>query len=160
MLPGWVIFGSAIAYLVLLFGVASYGDSRSGKAGGHGPGRPLVYALSLAIYCTSWTYFGGVGLAAQRGYEFAAIYIGPILVFTLGLPLLRRITEIAKAERLTSILGIINVRNFPAIDPKMTFTPGRNVDFQPVIAEQSDKLLNCCSLSNSQSLIGFPFQCS
>jgi Na+/proline symporter/signal transduction histidine kinase len=110
MLPGWVIFGSAVAYLVLLFGVASYGDSRPRDGSRRAAGRPLVYALSLAIYCTSWTYFGGVGLAAQRGYEFAAIYIGPILVFTLGLPLLRRITEIAKAERLTSIADFIAAR--------------------------------------------------
>ncbi|HSX75166.1 MAG TPA: hybrid sensor histidine kinase/response regulator, partial [Shinella sp.] len=110
MLPGWVIFGSAVAYLVLLFGVASYGDSRPKDGGRANVGRPVVYALSLAIYCTSWTYFGGVGLAAQRGYEFAAIYIGPILVFTLGLPLLRRITEIAKAERLTSIADFIAAR--------------------------------------------------
>ncbi|MGV3550786.1 PAS-domain containing protein [Rhizobium sp.] len=110
MLPGWVIFGSAVAYLVLLFGVASYGDSRSKNGRSGSTGRPLVYALSLAIYCTSWTYFGGVGLAAQRGWEFAAIYIGPILVFTLGLPLLRRITEIAKAERLTSIADFIAAR--------------------------------------------------
>lgn len=110
MLPGWVIFGSAVAYLVLLFGVASYGDSRPRIEGRAGAGRPVVYALSLAIYCTSWTYFGGVGLGAQRGWEFAAIYIGPILVFTLGLPLLRRITEIAKAERLTSIADFIAAR--------------------------------------------------
>lgn len=110
MLPGWVIFGSAVAYLVLLFGVASYGDNRPMDGRRRATGRPLVYALSLAIYCTSWTYFGGVGLAAQRGYEFAAIYIGPILVFTLGLPLLRRITEIAKAERLTSIADFIAAR--------------------------------------------------
>lgn len=110
MLTGWLIFGSAVAYLVLLFGVASYGDSRPSDEGRTGAGRPLVYALSLAIYCTSWTYFGGVGLAAQRGWEYAAIYIGPILVFTLGLPLLRRITEIAKAERLTSIADFIAAR--------------------------------------------------
>ena len=110
MLPGWVIFGSAVAYLVLLFGVASYGDSRSKVGRRDTAGRPLVYALSLAIYCTSWTYFGGVGLAAQRGWEYLAIYIGPILVFTLGLPLLRRITEIAKAERLTSIADFVAAR--------------------------------------------------
>ncbi|MCB1447714.1 MAG: hybrid sensor histidine kinase/response regulator [Rhizobiaceae bacterium] len=110
MLPGWIIFGSAVAYLVLLFGVASFGDSRPHGVIRAGAGRPLVYALSLAIYCTSWTYFGGVGLAAQRGWEFLAIYIGPILVFTLGLPLLRRITEIAKAERLTSIADFIAAR--------------------------------------------------
>ncbi|MBX9456479.1 MAG: hybrid sensor histidine kinase/response regulator [Rhizobium sp.] len=110
MLPGWVIFGSAVAYLVLLFGVASYGDSRPRDGRRAAAGRPVVYALSLAIYCTSWTYFGGVGLASQRGWEFLAIYIGPILVFTLGLPLLRRITEIAKAERLTSIADFIAAR--------------------------------------------------
>jgi len=110
MLPGWIIFGSAVAYLVLLFGVASYGDSRPGDGSRGGAGRPLVYALSLAIYCTSWTYFGGVGLASQRGWEFLAIYIGPILVFTLGLPLLRRIMEIAKAERLTSVADFIAAR--------------------------------------------------
>ncbi|MDB5551220.1 MAG: sensor histidine kinase/response regulator hybrid protein [Rhizobium sp.] len=110
MLPGWVIFGSAIAYLVLLFGVASYGDRRTKNGAVASGGRPLVYALSLAIYCTSWTYFGGVGLAASRGFEFTAIYIGPVLVFTIGLPLLRRITEIAKAERLTSIADFIAAR--------------------------------------------------
>ncbi|UVC09704.1 hybrid sensor histidine kinase/response regulator [Rhizobium sp. TH2] len=110
MLPGWVIFGSAIAYLVLLFGVASYGDRRTKNGAVASGGRPLVYALSLAIYCTSWTYFGGVGLAASRGFEFTAIYIGPMLVFTVGLPLLRRITEIAKAERLTSIADFIAAR--------------------------------------------------
>jgi hypothetical protein len=52
-------------------------------------GRPIIYSLSLAIYCTSWTYFGGVGLAASRGLEFTAIYIGPILMFTLGMPILQ-----------------------------------------------------------------------
>lgn len=108
MLPSWVIFGSAIAYLVLLFAVASIGDRRAG--GGAGRGRPVVYALSLAIYCTSWTYFGGVGLAATRGLEFLAIYTGPILVFTLGLPVLKRISSIAKAEKLTSVADFIAAR--------------------------------------------------
>ena len=41
----------------------------------------MVYALSLAVYCTSWTFFGSVGLASERGLEFLAIYIGPLLVF-------------------------------------------------------------------------------
>ncbi|CAN7195289.1 PAS domain-containing hybrid sensor histidine kinase/response regulator [Rhizobium sp. LjRoot30] len=110
MLPGWVIFASAIGYLLLLFAVASYGDRVSQVRGAANRGRPIVYALSLAIYCTSWTYFGGVGLAAERGLEFAAIYIGPILVFTLGMPVLRRITELAKAEKLTSVADFIAAR--------------------------------------------------
>jgi Na+/proline symporter/signal transduction histidine kinase len=110
MLPGWVIFGSAFAYLALLFAVASIGDRRAKASGGAGRGRPVVYALSLAIYCTSWTYFGGVGLAADKGFEFAAIYIGPVLMFTIGLPLLRRMTAIAKAEKLTSVADFVAAR--------------------------------------------------
>jgi Na+/proline symporter/CheY-like chemotaxis protein/anti-sigma regulatory factor (Ser/Thr protein kinase) len=110
MLPGWVILVSAFAYILLLFAVASYGDRRSRLAGVPPGGRPVVYALSLAVYCTSWTYFGGVGLASQRGLEFAAIYIGPILAFTLGMPVIRRIVELAKAEKLTSIADFIAAR--------------------------------------------------
>ncbi len=110
MLPGWVIFGSSIGYLLLLFAVASYGDRLRRRKGPPTNGRPLVYALSLAVYCTSWTYFGGVGLAAVRGFEFFSIYIGAILVFTLGMPLLRRITEIAKSEKITSIPDFMGAR--------------------------------------------------
>ncbi|MGV8938307.1 MAG: PAS domain-containing hybrid sensor histidine kinase/response regulator [Allorhizobium sp.] len=110
MLPGWAIFLSAIAYLLLLFAVASYGDRKSRLNGVSPQGRPVVYALSLAIYCTSWTYFGSVGLAAERGLEFTAIYIGPILMFTLGMPLLRRIIELAKSEKLTSGADFIAAR--------------------------------------------------
>jgi Na+/proline symporter/signal transduction histidine kinase len=108
MLPGWLIFGSGFLYLIFLFAVASAGDRRAK----HVPatGRPLVYALSLAIYCTSWTYFGGVGLAANSGFEFLAIYIGPILMFTLGMPVIRRIAAVAKAEKLTSIADFVAAR--------------------------------------------------
>lgn len=110
MLPGWIIIGTSIGYLLLLFAVASYGDRPRRRKSAPRQGRPLVYALSLAVYCTSWTYFGGVGLAAVRGFEFFSIYIGAILVFTLGMPLVRRITEIAKAEKITSIPDFMGAR--------------------------------------------------
>lgn len=110
MLPGWVIFAAAIAYLLLLFAVASFGDRRLGRVRLSVRGRPIVYALSITVYCTSWTYFGGVGLAADRGWEFAAIYIGPILMFTLGMPLIRRIIELAKAEKITSAADFVAAR--------------------------------------------------
>lgn len=110
MLPGWAIFLSACAYILLLFAIATYGDRRSLRAGVPAKGRPLVYALSLAVYCTSWTYFGGVGLAAQHGLEFTGIYIGPILAFTLGMPVIRRIIDLAKAERLTSVADFVAAR--------------------------------------------------
>jgi Na+/proline symporter/signal transduction histidine kinase/CheY-like chemotaxis protein len=110
MLPAWLIFLSAFVYILLLFAVASYGDRRSRLIGVPDRGRPVVYALSLAIYCTSWTYFGGVGLASQRGLEFTGIYIGPILAFTIGMPIIRRIVELAKAEKLTSVADFIAAR--------------------------------------------------
>ena len=110
MLPGWAIISAALLYLLLLFAIASYGDRRIAATRNEGRGRPLIYALSLAVYCTSWTYFGGVGLAADRGFEFLAIYIGPILMFTIGMPVIRRIVNLAKAEKLTSIADFVAAR--------------------------------------------------
>ncbi len=71
---------------------------------------PTSTALSLAIYCTSWTFFGSVGLASERGLEFLAIYIGPVLVFLFGFPLLSRIIRLAKAEKITSIADFLGAR--------------------------------------------------
>ncbi|KPF42131.1 PAS-domain containing protein [Rhizobium sp. AAP43] len=110
MLPGWIIVATALGYLLLLFAVASYGDRRSRVRGVPAGGRPVVYALSLGVYCTSWTYFGGVGLAAERGLEYMAIYIGPILMYTLGMPLMRRIVELAKTEKITSGADFVAAR--------------------------------------------------
>jgi Na+/proline symporter/signal transduction histidine kinase len=110
MMPGWLVFGSALFYLLLLFAIATYGDRSARQRRRRTAGRPIIYSLSLAIYCTSWTYFGGVGLAASRGLEFTAIYIGPILMFTLGMPILRRIVTLAKAEKLTSIADFMAAR--------------------------------------------------
>lgn len=106
---GWVVVIVAIAYVSLLFAVASFGDR---WATGWGPGRarPYIYAFSLAIYCTSWTFFGSVGLASERGLEFVAIYIGPVLVFVFGFAALRRIIKVAKAEKITSIADFLGAR--------------------------------------------------
>jgi Na+/proline symporter/signal transduction histidine kinase/CheY-like chemotaxis protein len=110
VLPGWIILVAAFAYILLLFVVASLGDRNSRRTSVSKRGRPIVYALSLAIYCTSWTYFGGVGLAATHGLEFLAIYIGPVLAFTIGMPVIRRIIQLAKAEKLTSVADFIAAR--------------------------------------------------
>lgn len=104
-----VVLMSAIAYVVLLFGIASFGDRISAKPGAT-RARPLVYAFSIAIYCTSWTFFGSVGLAAERGIEFLGIYIGPILVFTLGYTFLQKIVRLAKSERITSVADMLASR--------------------------------------------------
>ncbi|MBB6468919.1 Na+/proline symporter/signal transduction histidine kinase/CheY-like chemotaxis protein [Aminobacter lissarensis] len=108
-MQGLAVVLIAIAYVTLLFAIASIGDRRAANVGPGRP-RPFIYALSLAIYCTSWTFFGSVGLASERGLEFLAIYIGPVLVFMFGFPLLSRIIKLAKAEKITSIADFLGAR--------------------------------------------------
>src|SRR6201987_2751051 len=108
MLQGWVIVASALAYIGLLFLVASYGDRRRIARGSSA--RLLIYPLSLAIYCTSWTFFGSVGLASRAGFDFLTIYIGPILMFSLGFPRLIRIVRLAKSQNITSIADFVAAR--------------------------------------------------
>ncbi|MEM8749838.1 MAG: PAS domain-containing hybrid sensor histidine kinase/response regulator [Pseudomonadota bacterium] len=108
-MQGWGTIIVAISYLLFLFVVASYGDRRR-ATGQNLRQRPTIYALSLAIYCTSWTFFGSVGLATTSGLDFLAIYVGPVLMITLGAPLLSHIISIAKSERITSIADFIASR--------------------------------------------------
>lgn len=108
-MQGWVIAIIAIGYVTLLFVIASHGDRRAAIRG-KTESRPYIYALSLAIYCTSWTFFGSVGLASERAFEFLTIYIGPVLVFLFGHRLLGRIIRLAKSEKITSIADFLAAR--------------------------------------------------
>jgi Na+/proline symporter/signal transduction histidine kinase len=109
MLQGWVVVVIALAYIGLLFLVASYGDRMRELARG-ASSRLLIYPLSLAIYCTSWTFFGSVGLASRTGFDFLTIYIGPMLMVGLAYPLLIRIVRLAKGQNITSIADFIAAR--------------------------------------------------
>src|SRR5439155_5630173 len=108
MLQGWIVIAVALGYIGLLFLVASYGD-RTGRFGREGRWR-FIYPLSLAIYCTSWTFFGSVGLASRTGFDFLTIYIGPMLLIGLCSPLIVRIVRLAKAQNITSIADFIAAR--------------------------------------------------
>ena len=109
MLQGWIVIAVALGYIGLLFVVASYGD-RTRRFGREGGWRHFIYPLSLAIYCTSWTFFGSVGLASRTGFDFLTIYIGPILLVGLCSPLIMRIVRLAKAQNITSIADFIAAR--------------------------------------------------
>ena len=109
MLQGWVVVVIALAYIGFLFLVASYGDRRHQVTRGN-RARLLIYPLSLAIYCTSWTFFGSVGVAAHTGIEFLTIYIGPVLMVGLTYPLIIRIIRLAKGQNITSIADFIAAR--------------------------------------------------
>ena len=109
MLTPLTVIIVALGYVGVLFAIASYGDRRARRRAAGQP-RPLIYALSLAIYCTSWTYFGSVGLASRTGYDFLPIYLGPILMLTIGWPMLQTIVRISKQQNITSIADFISSR--------------------------------------------------
>src|SRR5271165_6924049 len=108
MLHDWGIIAAAFGYIGFLFLVASYGDRLSPDQRGRASG--LIYPLSLAIYCTSWTYFGSVGSATRTSVDFLAIYVGPMLMIGLCTPLLRRVIQLAKTQNITSIADFIGAR--------------------------------------------------
>lgn len=96
-------------YMLLLFGLAYYAEKRE-KQGKSIVNNPYVYSLSLAVYCTSWTFYGSVGKAATSGLNFLTIYFGPTLMAVLWLIILKKIITIAKANRITTISDFIGAR--------------------------------------------------
>src|ERR1700684_4384439 len=108
MLHDWGVIAVAFGYIGFLFFVASYGDRLSSTQ--RGRASALIYPLSLAIYCTSWTFFGSVGFATRTSVDFLAIYIGPILMIGFCTPLLRRVIQLAKSQNITSIADFTGAR--------------------------------------------------
>ncbi|MCC0040543.1 MAG: hybrid sensor histidine kinase/response regulator [Rhodobiaceae bacterium] len=108
-MQGGVVIVTAIVYLGFLFAVASYGD-RVAQRGAWARGRPLIYALTLGVYCTSWTFFGSVGLATRQGWDFLTIYIGCGLMVGAGHLLILRVIRLAKANNITSVADFIASR--------------------------------------------------
>src|SRR6185295_1643517 len=110
MLQSWAIILLSIGYLGLLFVIAQIGDAYAARWRG-GRIERLVYGLALAIYCTSWTFYGSVGRAATQGLDFFLIYAGPILVITLGAPILTKLIAVAKRQNSTSIADFLASRS-------------------------------------------------
>jgi signal transduction histidine kinase len=108
-MSNWIAIFSALGYLGLLFGVAWYAEHRQ-KKGNSLINNGYIYALSMAVYCTAWTYYGSVGRAANNGIEFLAIYLGPTIAAALFIPVLHKILRIAKTQRINSIADLISSR--------------------------------------------------
>ncbi len=106
--PGFII-GVIFLYIGLLFVVGQGVERRVGR-GRHPASNPLIYSLSLAIYCTSWTYYGSVGNAATSGFFFLTIYLGPTLVIILWWSVLRKLVRLKNQYRITSIADFIAAR--------------------------------------------------
>ncbi len=109
MLTGGIIVVASFAYVGLLFAIAAYGDKRADQ-GRSLIANPYIYALSLAVYCTSWTFYGSVGRAATSGIGFLPIYLGPTLMAALWWVVLLKMIRISKANRITSIADFVASR--------------------------------------------------
>lgn len=109
MFEGWLLFIFILAYLSLLFLIAYYAERRE-KAGKSIVSNPYVYSLSMAVYCTSWTFYGSVGKAATSGLSFLTIYLGPTLIASLWWIILRKIIIISKENRITTISDFVGSR--------------------------------------------------
>jgi signal transduction histidine kinase/Na+/proline symporter len=109
MLTAWAILTAALIYVLGLFAIAYWGD-RKAREGRRIIDSPVIYSLSLAVYCTSWTFYGSVGRAVASGAGFLPIYLGPTLMALLWWFVLRKTVRIAKANSITSIADFLGSR--------------------------------------------------
>lgn len=100
---------TSFGYLAILFAIAYFADKQTAK-GRSMLRNPYVYSLSLAVYCTAWTYYGSVGRAASHGLEFLTVYIGPTMITPLWWIVLRKIIRICKVQRISTIADFISSR--------------------------------------------------
>ena len=99
-----------LVYVVFLF-VVAFAVERVGHKGNAAWLRsPMIYTLSLSVYCTAWTFYGAVGYAARSGLEFVTIYLGPTLVMLAWWVLLRKLVRIGRSQRITSVADLISAR--------------------------------------------------
>lgn len=101
---------SCLVYVAFLFLVAFFVERRAARGRAGWLRSPLVYTLSLSIYCTAWTFYGAVGYAARSGLEFLTIYLGPTLIFIGWWGILRKLVRIGRRHRVTSIADLISSR--------------------------------------------------
>ncbi|MBE0506088.1 MAG: histidine kinase [Marinospirillum sp.] len=140
----------AFGYLAILFLIAAWGDKRSGQ-GRSIINSPVVYSLSIAVYCTAWTFYGSVGRAADSGPSFLLIYLGPTLAMLLGWFLIRKMVRIARAQKITSIADFISARYGKSVGLGVLVTLIAVVGIMPYIALQ----LKAITISHAV-LTGYP----
>ncbi len=109
MLQNWVIITVSLGYVGLLFAIAYYGDKRSAERP-QNKYRAIIYSLTLAVYCTSWAFYGTSGQTAATGWIMAPTYLGSILVLVLGWPFLIKLITVSKKQNITSVADFLSSR--------------------------------------------------
>jgi PAS domain S-box-containing protein len=141
MFNGWVLFFIILVYLSILFLIAYYAERREGK-GRSIVTNPYVYSLSLAVYCTSWTFYGSVGEAAVSGFSYLPIYLGPTLMAALWGVLLLKIIGIVKQHRITTISDFISSRYGNSLFLSALVTLVALVGITPYLGLQMKAIMN------------------
>lgn len=107
MINSWLIILVIVAYLGLLFFIAYWAEKNKRSKWVK---SPYVYALSLAVYCSAWTYYGSIGVAARSGIEFITIYLGPVIAAPLWVYILQKIIRLSKVYNISSLADFISLR--------------------------------------------------
>jgi Na+/proline symporter/nitrogen-specific signal transduction histidine kinase len=110
VLPADIVILICLGYVAILFAVAFAGDRRARRDPHGWLSSPLIYTLSISIYCSSWTFYGSVGSAAENGLEFLTIYLGPTIVFVGWWVFLRKLVTVGRVYHTTSIADFISAR--------------------------------------------------
>ncbi len=96
-----------VLYLSILFYIAYWSEKRSHSKWTN---NPYIYSFSLAVYCTAWTYYGSIGVAAESGLSYLPIYLGPILIIPTWMIILKKIIRISRVNKISSIADFISLR--------------------------------------------------
>ncbi len=96
-----------IGYLGVLFLIAEWAEK---KQNSKWTNNGYVYSLSLAVYCTAWTYYGSIGVAANSGLGYLTIYLGPIIIAPSWILILKKIIRISRVNKISSIADFISLR--------------------------------------------------
>ena len=110
MVPFNILLLACLGYVAFLFAIAFAVERQAERRRIGWLSSPLIYTLSLSVYCTAWTFYGAVGYAARSGLEFVTIYLGPTLIFVGWWLVLRKLVRIGKTQRVTSIADMISAR--------------------------------------------------
>jgi Na+/proline symporter/nitrogen-specific signal transduction histidine kinase len=158
MLTTDIVIATAGAYVVLLFLVAFVSDLRARRAEAGGrtgfATSPIIYTLSISVYCTSWTFYGAVGSAARNGLEFITIYIGPTLVFVGWWFVLRKLVRIGRVHRISSIADLISSRYGKSTTVAVLVTVIAVVASTPYIALQLKAVTTSFAVVSNADLSG------
>lgn len=143
------LFFIVFCYLILLFVIAYYAEKRE-KTGRSIVNNPYIYSLSLAVYCTSWTFYGSVGKAATSGLSFLTTYLGPTLMAPLSLIILKKVLRISKANRITTVSDFISSRYGKSLTLSALVTIIAVIGITPYIGLQIKAIINSFTLLSGE----------